>query len=107
MRHANKLTKRLSNDECRVIRIGHEAIYELLKEIMIEKKVGYFDLSDSPHNAMMYWNWDDKTGDFICFVSKDSHLDFDVINKLVPVPTTDSLFQPCRYLSVYPSQTDH
>ena len=107
MQHTKKATNELSNDECRVIRINRDAIYELLRETFMENKYEYFDLGSSQQENLLYWNWDDQTGDFICFVSENFHLDFDHIDKLVPLPTTDSLYSPNRYLAVYPNQKDN
>ena len=107
MKDIKKTTNKLSNGECRVIRIDRDAIYELLRETFMEKKSEYFDLGNSQQDQLLYWNWDDQTGDFICFVSENVHLDFDHIDKLVPTPTTDSLYSPNRYKTVYPNQEDN
>ena len=93
--------KKLKNDECRVIRINEDAVYELLRENMIDNGEEYFG---SPNSKFHYhWMRDNKTGDFVCFVSKKFINDygFDLVMEKVSNPTTESLYKPSRYVSIF------
>ena len=91
-RHLSKLKK----GECRVIRIGPEAICEYLKEEIIENCQEFFGLLKSSDEVHFYGCLDDKTGDFIACVSDDSHMDFDSVIDKVTYPTVDSLYNSYR-----------
>ena len=98
--------KKLKDGECRVIRINREAIYETICERFFENKAQYFDLPKKVGTGMLYFDWDEATGDFICCVSKDQHLDYNAIVEKVAAPTTDSLYQRHGYAVLFGNEDD-
>ena len=93
--------KKMQNGECRVIRIDREAITEFLQEHIMEDCDIYMDLSRKNYNGLFYWTMDTLTGDFIICFSQNRHLDFDKVIEMVNVPTTNSMYQSNRYVSLY------
>ena len=93
--------KKLKSNECRVIRIDQEAIYEKLSEDMIDNDKVYFEspASNFHYHCMM----DEETGDFICFVSNKFMNDegYKAVLEKVPTPTTDTLYRDNRFVSIF------
>ena len=92
-------TKHIPKNELRVIKIGREAIRELVYETIIEHAGDYFDLLSAVDKPCV-WRWDEESGDLLFAISEKDpveiyHLDFDKLNELLPY-TTDSMFTPHR-----------
>lgn len=63
--------KRLKKGEARVIRIGEEAIRELVYETITEKSSEYFNVIDSTFHRIEI-SFDMEAGDLICVFRRDS-----------------------------------
>ena len=79
--------------KCRVMLLDREAVYELLREHMVEYGKSYFDLrSDGSTEFSMRWNY--ETGAFVCVAYRREErppIDFDRIERSVQ-PTTDTVY---------------
>ena len=94
--------KKMEKNECRVIRLNTEAIMEFLQEHIMEDASLYFELPQGLRTkGLFYWTMDPETDDFIIFYSRDMHLDFDEVMRRVPDITTDSMYHPNRYVSIF------
>ena len=95
-------TKHIPNNELRVIKIGREAMRELVYETIIEHSGDYFDLLSTVNKPCVI-RWDEETGDLLFSISEKrmDDLDYDELNAILPY-TADSLFSPYhrRYQSV-------
>ena len=106
--------KRIPNDKYRIIKIGKDALFELICEAFKEHEEDYFDVSDSTTVVKSFAvDWD--KGEFICVArnelpEEEEHMQFDVdtyelISKIED--TTDTLFAPNRYIEVLKSEVDN
>lgn len=94
--------KHLKKGELRVIRIGREAIYELLRENMIENAEQYFDLLDM-RTVTFQMIWSSQTDEFTCVVHDDQYtpnIDIENIAEKVSL-TTETLFQKHRFQTIF------
>lgn len=93
--------KHLKQGEIRAISIGREAIYELLRETMMENSAEYFDILGN--TVMFEMRWNSKTEIFTCAVFDRKYppddLDFDTLEKHLGL-TTETLYQRNRYKTV-------
>ena len=98
-----KKVKHIPDNELRVIKIGTEALRELVYETIIDRLNDYFDLL-SASNKPCVMRWDDETGDLLFSISEKrmDDLDYDKLNSILPY-TTESLFSPDhrRYRTVH------
>lgn len=94
--------KHLNNGEVRVISIDKEAIYELLRETMMENSAEYFDILGN--TVMFEMRWNSKTDIFTCAVFDRRYppddLNFNMLEKHLGL-TTKTLYQKKRYKTVY------
>lgn len=94
--------KHLNNGQVRVISIDREAIYELLRETMMENREEYFDILGN--TVMFEMKWNSKTDIFTCAVFDRRYppndLDFDKLEEHLGL-TTKTLYQKKRYKTVY------
>lgn len=92
---------KLQDGELRLIKIDSAAVYEFLRETILEKSPELFDLHDMT-KAEFHFSWDsDDT--FCCIVSKKGlykEADFEAIGTSSGL-TTDSLFSKRRYRSIF------
>lgn len=93
--------KHLKKGEIRVIGIDREAIYELLRETMMEHGMEYFELLSNTVEFDMRWS--SKSDIFTCAVFDRNYspkfLDHDILEKKIGI-TTKTLFQKNRYKTV-------
>lgn len=103
--------RRIPDDKYRIIKIGKDALFELICEAFNERDEDFFDVSDATTIVKSFCiNW--ETGEFICIArnelpENEERLQFDadafeVLSKIDD--TTDTLFAPDRYIEV--SKTD-
>ena len=106
--------KRIPDDKYRIIKIGKEALFEVICEFIKENEEDFFDVSDST-TIVKSFAMDWEKGEFICLArdelhEEEEHLQFDVdayelISKIDD--TTDTLFAPDRYIEVPKSEIDN
>ena len=90
----------------RIIKIGRDAIYEVLREYIIDNDKAFFDVTDSTKIVKHFdINW--GTGEFICAARKDygddEHLqcNIDTTELLLKLQdTTETLFADKRYVEM-------
>lgn len=101
-----KKYKHIPSNELRVIKIGIDAIRELVYETIIEHLEDYFDLLSAVNKPCVI-RWDEETGDLLFAISEKhmGDLDYDKLNSILPY-TTDSMFSPDhrRYRTVHISE---
>ena len=106
--------KRIPDDKYRIIKIGKEALFEVICEFIKEKEEDFFDVSDATTMVKSFAiDW--EKGEFICLARNEldedeEHLQFDVdAYKLISKinDTTDTLFAPDRYIEVPKSEIDN
>ena len=106
--------KRIPDDKYRIIKIGKEALFEVVCEFFKEREEDFFDVSDSTTMVKSFCiDW--EKGEFICVArnelpEEEEHLQFDVdtdelLSKIED--TTDTLFAPNRYIEVLKSDIDN
>ena len=95
-------TKRLKKDEMRVICLDGEAVYELLRETMMDGAGDYFDLLDMT-KVVFSMRWCPERNCFVCAAVDENdwhrNLDLDKIAREIG-PTTKTMFAPHRYQTV-------
>ncbi len=106
--------KRIPDDKYRIIKIGKEALFELICESFKENEETFFDVSDAT-TIVKSFSVDWEKGEFICVARNElpegeEHVQFDVdtyelISKIED--TTDTLFAPDRYIEVLKSDIDN
>ena len=98
-----KKVKHIPDNELRVIKVGMEAMRELLYETIMEHLNDYFDLLSAVNKPCII-RWDEETGDLLFSISEKrmDNIDYDKLNSLLPY-TTESLLSPCcrRYRAVH------
>ena len=99
-RRYNKV-KKMKKGECRVIRIDSDAILEFVQENIMERCNEFFNVPLVTEKGQFYWTMDVETGDIIICFSEDWHLDFDKVIEMTPLPTTDPMYKPNRYVSLF------
>ena len=106
--------KRIPDDKYRIIKIGKEALFEVICEFIKENEEDFFDVSDATTMVKSFAiDW--EKGEFICLARNEldedeEHLQFDVdAYKLISKinDTTDTLFAPDRYIEVPKSEIDN
>ncbi len=106
MKIFKKKVKKIPDGKYRVIKIGKDAIYELLREAIKDRAEGFFDVSDST-SIVTCFDIDWEKQEFICIARNekgdDERLDFDIdteelFEKLEN--TTDSVFCEDRYIEL-------
>ncbi len=106
--------KRIPDDNYRIIKIGKEALFELICEAFKEREEDFLDVSDSTTIVKSFCiDW--EKGEFICIArnelhEEEEHLQFDMdtyelLSKIEN--TTDTLFAPDRYIDVMKSDIDN
>lgn len=99
--------KKIPDNKYRIIKIGKEALFELICEAFKDSEELFFDVSDSTTIAKSFCiDW--EKGEFICVARNElpegkEHLQFDVdvyelLSKIEN--TTDTLFAPNRYVEL-------
>ncbi len=106
--------KRIPDDKYRIIKIGKDALFELITEAFKDGEEEFFDVSDST-TIVTSFSIDWEKGEFICIARNElpehqEHLQFDVdtyelLSKLEE--TTDTLFAPGRYIEVPKSEINN
>ena len=109
---ANK--NRIPDDKYRIIKIGKEALFELICEAFKDGEEEFFNVSDSTTMVKSFCiDW--EKGEFICIArnelpEEEEHLQFNVdVNELISKieNTTDTLFASGRYIEVSKSEIDN
>ena len=109
---ANK--NRIPDDKYRIIKIGKEALFELICEAFKDGEEEFFNVSDSTTMVKSFCiDW--EKGEFICIArnelpEEEEHLQFNVdVNELISKieNTTDTLFAPGRYIEASKSEIDN
>ena len=106
--------KRIPEDKYRIIKIGKEALFELICEAFKDGEEEFLDVSDATTIVTSFCiDW--KKGEFMCIArnelpEEEEHLQFDVntyelLSKIEN--TTDTLFAPNRYVEVMKSEIDN
>ena len=72
-----KKGKTIPQNKYRIVKIGKDAIYEILREYIIDNQENFFDVTDGTKIVTHFdINWD--TGEFICIArneyGEDEHL---------------------------------
>lgn len=106
--------KRIPDDKYRIIKIGKEALFELICEAFKDSEEEFFDVTDSSAIVKSF-SIDWEKGEFICVArnelpEEEEHLQFDVdTNELISKleDTTDTLFAPNRYIEVSKDYIDN
>lgn len=101
-----KKEKRIPDGKYRIIKIGKDAIYEILREYIIDNTEDFLDVSDSTKIVTHFnINWD--TGEFICLArnnyGEDEYLQCNIdTEKLLAnlQNTTETLFTDNRYIEL-------
>ena len=101
-----KKEKTIPQGNYRIIKIGKDAIYEVLREYIIENQETFFDVTDGTKIVKHFdINWD--TGEFICAArndyGNDEHLqcNIDTTELLLKLQdTTETLFTEKRYIEL-------
>ncbi|MBQ7295700.1 MAG: hypothetical protein IJW86_05840 [Clostridia bacterium] len=104
----------MPDDKYRIIKIGKEALFELICEAFKESEEAFFDVSDAT-TIVKSFSIDWEKGEFICVArnelpQEEEHLQFDFdTHKLISKieDTTDTLFAPNRYIEVLKSDIDN
>ena len=99
--------KRIPDDKYRIIKIGKEALFELICEAFKDSEEEFFDVTDAT-TIVKSFSIDWEKGEFLCIArnelpEEEEHLQFDVdTNELISKikNTTDTLFAPNRYIEV-------
>ncbi len=101
-----KKEKTIPEENYRIIKIGKDAIYEVLREYIIDNQENFFDVTDGTKIVTHFdINWD--TGEFICIARNDygenEHLQcyIDTAKILSELQnTTETLFTDKRYVEI-------
>ena len=101
-----KKGKTIPQNKYRIVKIGKDAIYEILREYIIDNQEEFFDVADGTKIVTLFdINWD--TGEFICIarndLGHDEHLQCNIDNaKLLSKlqDTTETLFADERYIEI-------
>lgn len=106
MKIFKKREKKIPEGKYRVIKIGKDAMYELMREAIIDRAEGFFDVSDST-SIVTCFDIDWEKQEFICIARNEKgdneHLDFDIdIEELFETleNTTDSVFCEKGYIEL-------
>ena len=101
-----KKEKTISKGNYRIIKIGKDAIYEVLREYVVDNQKEFFDVTDGTKIVTHFdINWD--TGEFVCVARNDygenEHLQCNIdtsqlLSKLQD--TTETLFTDKRYIEL-------
>lgn len=112
MRFFKKKEKKIPNNKYRIIKIGKEALFEFLKESVIDNQKYFFDITDDT-SVVTHFDIDWDKGEFICIArneqAENELLQFDIdteklLSKLKN--TTDSLFNENRYIELSKEDID-
>ncbi|MBR3908878.1 MAG: hypothetical protein IKJ50_04075 [Clostridia bacterium] len=101
-----KKGKTIPQNKYRIVKIGKDAIYEILREYIIDNQENFFDVTDGTKIVTHFdINWD--TGEFICIArneyGEDEHLQSNIdttkiLSKLQD--TTETVFEDKRYIEL-------
>ena len=95
--------KKLKDNEIRVIKVGEEAIRELIYETIMEKGISYFNLPKKSH-PKYHIHLDLNNCQMICVAETMNipfeSVNYDTIDEKIDI-TTDSFFTDNRYVSKY------
>ena len=98
--------KTIPQGSYRIIKIGKDAIYEVLREYITEHQEAFFDVTDAAKIVTLF-DIDWEKGEFICVARSDygddERLQFsiDAEQLLAKLPnTTDTLFAPNRFIEL-------
>lgn len=96
-------SKKLAQDEARVIIADKTAIEELLLENLMEHKSNYFNIRDVADDCICIMKWEQDVLIYavmpIKYCLDGYELDIDRVRKIMGA-TTDSFFKPNRYRSM-------
>ena len=99
-----------NDNTVRVIKIGQDAIFELIYESFLDKKDIFFDVESV--SCISSWAIDWENREFIFCVSKNSddtpnslhdEIDLEVVMRNIP-DTTDTMFRDNRYREYTPNE---
>lgn len=103
-----KRKREIPTDRYRIIKIGREAVYECLRECIMDKVEPFFEVSDST-TVVEQFDIDWEMGEFIVvarrkYEEEKERLQFDAIDIEVLLKrlkdTTPSLYQEGRYIEL-------
>lgn len=107
-----KKKKRIPDDKYRVIKIGKDALYELIRESIIDNAENHFDISDVT-SIVTFFDIDWDKGEFICLArnekGENEHLQCDVDTELLLSKlqdTTTSLYNGVSYIELSKEDID-
>lgn len=101
-----KKEKTIPEGKYRIIKIGKEALFELIYESIIDNQEYFFDVTDGTKIVTNFEiNW--ETGELICIArneySENEHLQFDIDAKKLMSKlqdTTNTLYNDNRYIEM-------
>ena len=101
-----KQEKTIPDGKYRIIKIGRDAIYELLREYIIDNQEEFFDVTDGT-KIVTHFDIDWNKGNFICIARNEyrenEHLQFNInttelLSKMQN--TTKTMFIDKRYIEI-------
>ncbi len=101
-----KNKKTIPEDKYRIIKIGKDAIYEVLREYIIDNQEDFFDVTDGT-KIVTYFEIDWNNGEFICIArneyGENEHLQCNIntaelLSKMKD--TTKTMFIDKRYVEM-------
>lgn len=105
--------RRIPDSKYRVIKVGKEAVYEVIREYFKDNTEVFFDISDGT-TAVTRFDIDWDKGEFICIarneLNENEHLQFNIdTEKLFSKldNTTDTLFTVNRYVELSESDIEN
>ena len=106
MRFFKKQEKTIPNGKYRIIKIGKDAIYEVLREYIIDNQEDFFDVADGT-KIVTHFDIDWNKGEFICIArneyKENEHLQCNIntIELLSKIQnTTKTMFIDKRYVEM-------
>ena len=105
--------KTIPDGKYRVIKIGKDAVYEIMREYFKDNLEAFFEISDST-TAITSFDIDWNKGEFICIarneLPENEHLQFDIDTQKLFAKlehTTDTVFSNNRYVELSKSDIDN
>ncbi len=101
-----KNKKTIPEDKYRIIKIGKDAIYEVLREYIIDNQEDFFDVTDGT-KIVTHFEIDWNNGEFICIArneyGENEHLQYNIntaelLSKMKD--TTKTMFIDKRYVEM-------
>ena len=101
-----KRRKTIPDGKYRIIKIGKDAIYELLREYIVDNQEDFFDVTDGT-KIVTHFEIDWNNGEFICVARNEYgeneclQCDVDITELLLKMQnTTETMFEDKRYIEM-------